>query len=162
VPTADVVVTNPTHYAVALKYADGQMGAPRVVAKGADEVAAKIRELAKENKVAAAGSAGAGACAVQAHRDRRRNSRSAVLGRGRSAGLCVPAARLQQGRRPVSGSSDKLPVPPELDPHNPASPPATKQRSCNEQFETACLDGGMKGAAATRWPRRSSSSCCCR
>lgn len=52
VPTADVVVTNPTHYAVALKYSDGQKGAPRVVAKGADEVAARIRELARENKVA--------------------------------------------------------------------------------------------------------------
>ncbi|WP_334190418.1 flagellar biosynthesis protein FlhB [Noviherbaspirillum sp.] len=51
VPTADVVVTNPTHYAVALKYADGAMGAPKVVAKGADEVAAKIRELAAEHKV---------------------------------------------------------------------------------------------------------------
>jgi flagellar biosynthetic protein FlhB len=52
VPTADVVVTNPTHYAVALKYTDGQGGAPRVVAKGADEVAAKIREMAREHKVA--------------------------------------------------------------------------------------------------------------
>ncbi len=51
VPTADVVVTNPTHYAVALKYADGKMRAPRVVAKGADEVAAKIRELAAANNV---------------------------------------------------------------------------------------------------------------
>lgn len=51
VPTADVVVTNPTHYAVALKYSEGKMGAPRVVAKGADAVAAHIRELAAENKV---------------------------------------------------------------------------------------------------------------
>ncbi len=51
VPTADVVVTNPTHYAVALKYADGKMGAPKVVAKGADAVAAKIRELAAANNV---------------------------------------------------------------------------------------------------------------
>jgi flagellar biosynthetic protein FlhB len=51
IPTADVVVTNPTHYAVALKYADGRMRAPRVVAKGADEVAAKIRELAAANNV---------------------------------------------------------------------------------------------------------------
>ncbi len=51
VPTADVIVTNPTHYAVALKYADGQKGAPRVVAKGVDEVAAKIRELGAEHKV---------------------------------------------------------------------------------------------------------------
>lgn len=52
VPTADVVVTNPTHYAVALKYKEGKMRAPQVVAKGTDEVAAKIRELAKEHKVA--------------------------------------------------------------------------------------------------------------
>ncbi|MDP2029183.1 MAG: flagellar biosynthesis protein FlhB [Thiobacillus sp.] len=51
VPKADVVVTNPTHYAVALKYSEGKMGAPRVVAKGADAVAAKIRELAAENNV---------------------------------------------------------------------------------------------------------------
>ena len=51
VPTADVVVTNPTHYAVALKYSEGKMGAPRVVAKGADAVAARIRELAAEHKV---------------------------------------------------------------------------------------------------------------
>jgi len=51
VPTADVVVTNPTHYAVALKYSEGKMGAPRVVAKGADAVAAKIRELAAEHHV---------------------------------------------------------------------------------------------------------------
>ncbi len=51
IPTADVVVTNPTHYAVALKYTDGKMRAPRVVAKGADEVAAKIRELAAEHNV---------------------------------------------------------------------------------------------------------------
>lgn len=51
VPTADVVVTNPTHYAVALKYDDGMRGAPRVVAKGTDEVAAKIREIAREHKV---------------------------------------------------------------------------------------------------------------
>ncbi len=51
IPTADVVVTNPTHYAVALKYTEGKMGAPRVVAKGADAVAARIREVAAENNV---------------------------------------------------------------------------------------------------------------
>ena len=51
VPKADVVVTNPTHYAVALRYEEGRMGAPRVVAKGADEVAARIRELAAEHRV---------------------------------------------------------------------------------------------------------------
>jgi flagellar biosynthetic protein FlhB len=48
VPGADVVVTNPTHFAVALKYDDGATGAPRVVAKGADLLAARIREIALE------------------------------------------------------------------------------------------------------------------
>ncbi|BBA34339.1 flagellar biosynthetic protein FlhB [Methylocaldum marinum] len=46
VPKADVIVTNPTHYAVALKYDQASMRAPRVVAKGADLVAAQIRSLA--------------------------------------------------------------------------------------------------------------------
>ncbi len=51
VPQASVVITNPTHYAVALKYEPGAMGAPRVVAKGADLVAKRIRELATANNV---------------------------------------------------------------------------------------------------------------
>ncbi len=51
VPTADVVITNPTHFAVALKYSAGAMTAPVVVAKGADQVAFKIREIAKENNI---------------------------------------------------------------------------------------------------------------
>lgn len=51
VPTADVVITNPTHFAVALKYDENLMGAPRVVAKGQDLVAKKIREVATDNKV---------------------------------------------------------------------------------------------------------------
>ncbi len=46
VPTATVVVTNPTHYAVALKYEQGKDGAPLCVAKGVDEVALRIREAA--------------------------------------------------------------------------------------------------------------------
>lgn len=51
IPKADVVITNPTHYAVAIKYQDEGMTAPIVVAKGADAVALKIREIATENKV---------------------------------------------------------------------------------------------------------------
>lgn len=51
VPRADVVVTNPTHYAVALRYRPEAMAAPRVVAKGADLVALRIRELAAEHGV---------------------------------------------------------------------------------------------------------------
>jgi flagellar biosynthetic protein FlhB len=48
VPKAAVVITNPTHYAVALAYDDGSSAAPRVVAKGADAVAARIRAAAEE------------------------------------------------------------------------------------------------------------------
>ncbi|HLO78146.1 MAG TPA: flagellar biosynthesis protein FlhB [Magnetospirillum sp.] len=51
VPQADVVVTNPTHYAVALKYDSETMNAPTLVAKGADLIAKRIRDLATENDV---------------------------------------------------------------------------------------------------------------
>jgi flagellar biosynthetic protein FlhB len=51
IPTADVVVTNPTHYAVALKYSDKGMSAPVVVAKGSHLLALRIREIAEENHV---------------------------------------------------------------------------------------------------------------
>lgn len=51
IPQADVVITNPTHYAVAIKYKDDGARAPVVVAKGADAIALKIREIASENNV---------------------------------------------------------------------------------------------------------------
>ncbi|OYV34530.1 MAG: flagellar biosynthetic protein FlhB, partial [Thiomonas sp. 20-64-5] len=51
VPKADVIVTNPTHYAVALRYAEGETRAPVLLAKGADLVAARIRELAAEHHI---------------------------------------------------------------------------------------------------------------
>ena len=50
-PQADVVITNPTHYAVAIKYDADEADAPVVVAKGADYLAQKIKEIAKDNKV---------------------------------------------------------------------------------------------------------------
>jgi flagellar biosynthetic protein FlhB len=46
-----VVIVNPTHYAVALAYEANSSGAPVVVAKGADRIAARIREIAEEHKV---------------------------------------------------------------------------------------------------------------
>ncbi len=52
VPEADVVITNPTHYAVALKYDQDEMEAPKMVAKGIDEVARRIREVAEEHEIA--------------------------------------------------------------------------------------------------------------
>lgn len=52
VPRADVIITNPTHFAIALKYDKEMYDAPYVLAKGADLVAAKIKELAKEHEIA--------------------------------------------------------------------------------------------------------------
>lgn len=51
VPDADVVITNPTHFAIALRYNPEKEPVPRVVAKGHDHIALKIKEIAKENKV---------------------------------------------------------------------------------------------------------------
>ncbi|RMF60815.1 MAG: flagellar biosynthesis protein FlhB [Calditrichaeota bacterium] len=51
VPKADVVITNPTHYAVALKYEPGKMASPKVVAKGKNRIALKIKEIALANGV---------------------------------------------------------------------------------------------------------------
>jgi flagellar biosynthetic protein FlhB len=51
VPKADVIITNPTHYAVALCYRRREMDAPEVLAKGADHMARRIREIASEHNV---------------------------------------------------------------------------------------------------------------
>lgn len=51
VPKAAVIITNPTHYAVALAYESGKMGAPVCVAKGMDHIALKIREIGRQNNV---------------------------------------------------------------------------------------------------------------
>ncbi|MNE54478.1 Flagellar biosynthetic protein FlhB [compost metagenome] len=51
VPKADVIITNPTHFAIALKYDASQMEAPRIIAKGMDHVALRIKEIAKEHGV---------------------------------------------------------------------------------------------------------------
>lgn len=51
IPKADVIVTNPTHYAVALRYQSGSMRAPKVVAKGVHLLAARIREIAQEHRI---------------------------------------------------------------------------------------------------------------
>ncbi|MEH6823987.1 MAG: flagellar biosynthesis protein FlhB [Motiliproteus sp.] len=51
VPKADVIITNPEHYSVALKYSEGGSGAPVLIAKGVDQTALKIREIAVEHKI---------------------------------------------------------------------------------------------------------------
>ena len=121
VPTADVVVTNPTHYAVALKYSDGQGGAPRVVAKGSDEVAAKIREMAAEHKVAML-EAPALARALHKHAEIGDEIPEALYSAVAEVLAYVFQLRAYNktgGRYPDRPT--RLAVPPELDPHNPAS-----------------------------------------
>mgnify|MGYP003873421707 CR=1 FL=1 len=121
IPTADVVVTNPTHYAVALKYTDGQGGAPRVVAKGADEVAAKIREMAREHKVALL-EAPALARALYKHTEIDDEIPEKLY-----SAVAEVLAYVFQLRNYSKGGGHypdrptKLPVPPEMDPLNPAS-----------------------------------------
>lgn len=51
VPEADVIITNPTHFAVAIKYDDKKMKAPKLLAKGADNIAEKIRQIAKHHEI---------------------------------------------------------------------------------------------------------------
>jgi flagellar biosynthetic protein FlhB len=126
IPTADVVVTNPTHYAVALKYADGRMRAPRVVAKGADEVAAKIRELAAANNVPL----------LEAPPLARALFKHAELGDEIPETLYTAVAEVLayvfqlKAFRQHGGAWPDLPtdlaVPPEMDPANPASQAAPK------------------------------------
>ena len=121
VPTADVIVTNPTHYAVALKYADGQRGAPRVVAKGIDDVAAKIRELGAEHKVAML-EAPPLARALYKHVDIDEEIPEKLY-----SAVAEVLAYVYQLRAYKKGEGDypdrprKLKVPDELDPLNPAS-----------------------------------------
>ena len=121
VPTADVVVTNPTHYAVALKYGENSRGAPQVVAKGIDEVAAKIRELAGEHKVAIL-EAPALARALYKHTDIGDEIPEALYGAVAEVLAYVFQLRSYgsgHGQRP--DKPKKLDVPPELDPLDPAS-----------------------------------------
>lgn len=121
VPSADVVVTNPTHYAVALKYSEGKMGAPRVVAKGADAVAAKIRELAAAHQVPL----------LEAPPLARALFRHTELGDEIPAKLYAAVAEVlayvfqlrhyQQAGGAYPSAPDDLPVPPELDPAGSAA-----------------------------------------
>ena len=121
VPTADVIVTNPTHYAVALKYGEGMRGAPRVVAKGTDEVAAKIREIGKENKVAIL-EAPALARALHKHTDIGDEIPEALYSAVAEVLAYVFQLRMySRGSGKYPDRPTKVDVPPELDPLNPAS-----------------------------------------
>ncbi|MBV8501814.1 MAG: flagellar biosynthesis protein FlhB [Paucibacter sp.] len=117
VPKADLVVMNPTHYAVALRYEEGRMTAPKVVAKGADLLALKIRDLAKESKVPVLQSPVL-ARALYAHAKLDHEIPAALF-----TAVAQVLAYVYQLKNALAGRG-RVPdeprphVPPELDPHN--------------------------------------------
>lgn len=122
IPKADLVVMNPTHYAVALKYEDGKMGAPRVVAKGVDLLAMKIRDVAQESQVPVL-QAPMLARALYAHTKLDQEIPQALFAAVAQVLAYVYQLRAAMaGRGPAPGELPELPVPPELDPHQKAVP----------------------------------------
>jgi flagellar biosynthetic protein FlhB len=121
VPQADLVVMNPTHYAVALKYDDATMAAPRVVAKGADLLALRIRDIARDSKVPVL-EAPPLARALYAHAEIDREVPAALF-----AAVAQVLAYVYQLRAALAGQGAMpadlpvLPVPDELDPNNKTS-----------------------------------------
>ncbi|WP_137894112.1 flagellar type III secretion system protein FlhB [Ramlibacter sp. 2FC] len=125
VPGADLVVMNPTHYAVALKYEEGRMAAPRVVAKGLDLLAMRIRDLAQSNGVPVL-QAPALARALYAHGEVDCEIPAALYAAVAQVLAYVYQLRASAaGRAPMPAGLPELPVPAALDPqHEPPSPPA--------------------------------------
>ncbi len=116
---ADLVVMNPTHYAVALKYDERAMAAPRVVAKGADLLALKIRDLAREARVPVL-QAPPLARALWAHCELEQEVPAALFGAVAQVLAHVYRLREQLGRGRVGDFDERalppLAVPPGLDP----------------------------------------------
>jgi flagellar biosynthesis protein FlhB len=118
VPRADLVVMNPTHYAVALRYDEATMAAPRVVAKGADLLALRIRDSAKEHKVPVLQSPVL-ARALYAHAEIEREIPAQLF-----AAVAQVLAYVYQlraalvGRAPMPAAVPEVEVPAELDPHH--------------------------------------------
>jgi flagellar biosynthesis protein FlhB len=127
VPEADLVVMNPTHYAVALKYDEATMGAPRVVAKGADLIAMKIRDLAKASDVPVLQAAPL-ARALYAHAELDREIPAALFGAVAQVLAYVYQLRAALGGRgKAPAAMPELNVPRELDPHHPEAQPASAE-----------------------------------
>jgi flagellar biosynthesis protein FlhB len=125
VPQADVVITNPTHYAVAIRYKEGENGAPIVVAKGADVIAQKIKEIAAEHQVMTLESPKL-ARALYAHAELEREIPQTLYSAVAEILAYVFQLRVfnqHGGVRPVMPSN--VPVPDALDPHALNAAPAT-------------------------------------
>jgi flagellar biosynthetic protein FlhB len=118
VPGADLVVMNPTHYAVALKYDDKTMAAPHVIAKGADLIAMRIRDMAKEHQVPVLQSPML-ARALYAHTEIDQQVPAALF--TAVAQVLAYVYRLRaalRGQGPMPGEPPQPNVPVELDPHH--------------------------------------------
>jgi len=121
VPKADLVVMNPTHYAVALKYDEAKMTAPRVVAKGADLLALRIRDVAKDASVPVL-QAPVLARALYAHDELDREIPAALF-----AAVAQVLAYVYQLRAALTAgvpgprALPELEVPADLDPHHGAA-----------------------------------------
>ena len=132
VPRADFVVTNPTHYAVALRYDDATMAAPQVIAKGTDLVALKIRELAGTHQIPVLESPML-ARALYAHADLDQAIPAALY--TAVAQVLAYVYRLKaalRGEGPMPDEMGEPPVPLDLDPqrgrtHAPAADAAAPQ-----------------------------------
>lgn len=121
IPTADVVVTNPTHYAVALRYQEGVTRAPIVVAKGIHLLASRIREEALQHEIPLV-EAPALARALYAHADLERTIPETLY--IAVAEILAYAYQLQRYHREGGMAPElpqNLPVPPELDPQSTVS-----------------------------------------
>jgi len=126
VPKADLVVMNPTHYAVALRYDEATMAAPRVIAKGTDLLAMKIRDVAKANAVPVLQSPML-ARALYAHAEIDQEIPGALFTAVAQVLAWVyqlKAAMNGQGRMPADPQPT---VPPELDPHFKKKPQEAEQ-----------------------------------
>jgi flagellar biosynthesis protein FlhB len=134
VPKADVVITNPTHYAVAVRYKEGENGAPIVVAKGVDTIAQKIKEIAAEHQVMVLESPKL-ARALYAHTELEREIPQALYAAVAEILAYVFQLRVFKqhgGVRPTA--PDNVPVPDALDPHALiATPPTATDIEQSEQ-----------------------------
>jgi flagellar biosynthesis protein FlhB len=127
VPEADLVVMNPTHYAVALKYDEATMAAPKVVAKGSDLLALRIRDLAAEHQVPVL-QAPPLARALYAHAEVDQEIPAVLF--GAVAQVLAWVYQLRQAATPLAASmpAPQPHVPPELDPQQ-GGPRARRRRA---------------------------------
>ena len=129
IPDADVIITNPTHYAVALKYDPEKGGAPMLLAKGSDFLALKIREIGTKHNI----------LLLESPALARSIYYSTELEQEIPAGLYLAVAQVlayvYQLRAALRGSGAMpadlpvLPVPPELDPHDEAAAGRSRGRA---------------------------------